>query len=766
MILFNKALMIIYLRYIILFIIFFYSLSLHSLNPEIPEKSASENTVNQKTEHVASSGEFAEESVLSEVKDLCTASKKEDETKLNVDSVIDLITKYSKAYVRAIDGFEGEVYVKGNTEIIQSNFLFWMVPDLFPFSKKEECSVFEILNKINYTAPDNYTITPIAVNSSINNAFTLQEDITSLLDINIYKKSNGENKYIIPGNSDAVNKYIYKHIGDTVINKAGCHIIKYTPVFKHLKLVEGELYVNKLHPVVAAINTKGKLNFSNFELYIEFGSNIRTVMLPQKSIIKLKYNIVNNRSEYTYHCTYLYDKIDMAYNLSLPFNKSSLDKTIKYNKDSVRHISDDKFWIYYREKPLSYDEVCLIEDKRISDSLHVNKADSVPFLSNKRIQDFIINNTTLKKEKFQWKYHGILNPALVGYSPTNGVVFRQRISYTRYFNNGTLIDIKPEVGYAIKSKELFYGINNNFLFHPKRMGMFSINFRSGNKGFNSKFINEVNHRLDSTKYDFKDLDIDYYRDFQFEAKVSREMFNGMIFNIGAEYNIHVPEKNISVSKGEEKPLVGKNYADFIPFVRLTFIPFQPYRFIGKRKEYLDTKSPIFSIEYARGIKGVMNSNSSFDRFEVDMHQKIPLFNLSFLSYRIGLGRFMNQEDEYFVRFNNFQRSNYPSTWNDNMGGVFNILDSKWYYSSPEYMQIHVMYDTPFFLFYRFRFLSKLVLSERIYFSQLFSSSKPSYTEVGYGVGNYIFNIAAFVSFHKYSYTGIGVKFTYELDKYW
>ena len=127
------------------------------------------------------------------------------------------------------------------------------------------------------------------------------------------------------------------------------------------------------------------------------------------------------------------------------------------------------------------------------------------------------------------------------------------------------------------------------------MGMFSINFRSSNKGFNSKFINEVNHRLDSTKYDFKDLDIDYYRDFQFEAKVSREMFNGMIFNIGAEYNIHVPEKNISVSKGEEKPLVGKNYADFIPFVRLTFIPFQPYRFIGKRKEYIDTKSPMFSI---------------------------------------------------------------------------------------------------------------------------------------------------------------------------
>ena len=140
-----------------------------------------------------------------------------------------------------------------------------------------------------------------------------------------------------------------------MINKADCHIIKYIPVFKHLKLVEGELYVNKLHPVVAAINTKGKLNFSNFELYIEFGSNIRTVMLPQKSIIKLKYNIVNNRSEYTYHCTYLYDKIDMAYNLSLPFNKSSLDKTIKYNRSEERRVGKELVSTYrYRRSPCEY----------------------------------------------------------------------------------------------------------------------------------------------------------------------------------------------------------------------------------------------------------------------------------------------------------------------------------------------------------------------------------------------------------------------------
>ena len=40
--------------------------------------------------------------------------------------------------------------------------------------------------------------------------------------------------------------------------------------------------------------------------------------------------------------------------------------------------------------------------------------------------------------------------------------------------------------------------------------------------------------------------------------------------------------------------------------------------------------------------------------------------------------------------------------------------------------------------------------------------KPSYTEIGYGFGNHIFNVAAFVGFDKLKYDGIGFKFAFEL----
>ena len=42
------------------------------------------------------------------------------------------------------------------------------------------------------------------------------------------------------------------------------------------------------------------------------------------------------------------------------------------------------------------------------------------------------------------------------------------------------------------------------------------------------------------------------------------------------------------------------------------------------------------------------------------------------------------------------------------------------------------------------------------------SCSSSYTEIGYGFGNHIFNVAAFIGFDKLKYDGIGFKFAFEL----
>ena len=53
--------------------------------------------------------------------------------------------------------------------------------------------------------------------------------------------------------------------------------------------------------------------------------------------------------------------------------------------------------------------------------------------------------------------------------------------------------------------------------------------------------------------------------------------------------------------------------------------------------------------------------------------------------------------------------------------------------------------------------SRYILSERFYLSQLWTPVLPSYTEVGYGIGNHIFNIGIFAGFDRWHYQSMGFK---------
>jgi hypothetical protein len=75
-----------------------------------------------------------------------------------------------------------------------------------------------------------------------------------------------------------------------------------------------------------------------------------------------------------------------------------------------------------------------------------------------------------------------------------------------------------------------------------------------------------------------------------------------------------------------------------------------------------------------------------------------------------------------------------------------------------------MYEFPCVFLRLFRGVTKDILKERLYFSQLYTPALPSYTELGYGIGNFIGNAGIFVAFKQSNYDAIGVKFSFELGK--
>jgi hypothetical protein len=131
-------------------------------------------------------------------------------------------------------------------------------------------------------------------------------------------------------------------------------------------------------------------------------------------------------------------------------------------------------------------------------------------------------------------------------------------------------------------------------------------------------------------------------------------------------------------------------------------------------------------------------------------------------YRFGFGAFTNQDELYFVDFANFSRHNLPVGWNDEIGGVFQVLDSRWYNSSRRYVRGHFTYEAPFLILRHLMKYTRYVQNERIYISALSMPHLQPYLEVGYGIGTHIFDVGVFVSSENWKFGGIGCKFTFEL----
>ena len=86
-------------------------------------------------------------------------------------------------------------------------------------------------------------------------------------------------------------------------------------------------------------------------------------------------------------------------------------------------------------------------------------------------------------------------------------------------------------------------------------------------------------------------------------------------------------------------------------------------------------------------------------------------------WRFGWGEFTNQKELYFVDFANLRRSNLPMGWSDDIGGVFQLLDDRWYNSSRKYIRGHLTYEAlppapPSDEIYQY------VLNERLYLNAL------------------------------------------------
>ena len=702
------------------------------------------------------------------------------ETMEHADSIMHLVIDNASFYQKAVSNYEAEIYTKGRSEILKKNILIHFAHHLFPTDRKNKDLFFEMVTQSKYDAPNTYFHDVKAVNgNSIPNA-KRQQEAMAFLNINVYSPTAYDDAIFMPVASNAFKFYSFSLEEKVTTEDQTIYKISFLPKQWSQKLVCGYLYVMDGSWTIDKIDMNGRYSFAEFNLIMSYNRGNRRFILPEKADLYLRYKVMGNVVETRYHSSFDYQEVEWIEEDNDKRKDKSLDLTSYYklSSDTIPILRDSAYWELHRDEPLSEEEASLYRKKllKMQEEESIQSVDSVDedhmYI---KLTEQLTNTINMDYKSTRIKYSGILNPLQLGYSARNGVTYKQRIRGSKTFDNGQQIRFRPEIGYVFKRKQIFFKIASDWIYLPARMGTVSLEIANDNKSYSSEITNLINEELKDSTFSFSDLDLEYFKHYYTELKHSIELFNGFQLSTSLSYHRRIPSNTkVAIDPGKNvMQILSQNYNDFTPAISITYTPRQYYRMDGNRKEYVYSYYPTISIEYARGIPGVGKSTGDYDRIEADIHQSLLLGLSRRLNYHVSGGLFARQHSTYFADFRYFARRNFPDSWEDQIGGVFNLLKSEWFNATTKYLQAHFMYESPFVLMNFFpinstrRFMrtaARYVMSERFYWSQLWTPVLPSYTEIGYGIGNYIFNIAVFASFDRWHYQSMGLKFAFELFK--
>lgn len=669
------------------------------------------------------------------------------------------VIRLAPRYQQAIQHYQADTYIKGYTYTPKRNRMIRYMHWLTPVDKHPDNQLFELDAQSNYQAPNHYQNRIKAFQTSRLSEGSHYQELFAFINMNIYAPTIYDKEIITPLSPEADKYYAFRLEGSELVEGRLLHRIRFTPRKWSQKLLSGELQVVDSLWTVDRILMKGRASLEDFEIDMRFSREESQQLLPVQADLRMQFEAFGNQIITELHAALRYQEI--IYNTSFEEGDHlSLDETRYYTVagDSLRLITDSSYWASRRDKPLSTTEQALYNETPT-----IEQIDSSLINHYAQLGQRLTSTVNRDYKSVRMQYSGLFNPLQLSYGSEHGVTYKQELRLSHTYARDRQLRFHPEVGILFRSKQLRIKATTDWEYKPECRGMLRLTLANDNQEFPSEVIQLISEKLQLTEkvkdFNFKELDLPYYHHYYADLSNQIELFNGLTFFGGIAYHLRTP-----VQKEREGTLIKlKNANDFEPFIGLTYTPRQHYWMDGYRKEYLYSAFPTLRLELGKGIYGVMGSHSDYWRLETGLNQTLRLGLSERLSYNFSSGFYFETHYNYFANFRYFAKQYFPEPWRDRFGGIFHLLSSDWYYASERYVQAHCMYEAPFILLHFIKPRThRYIVSERFYLSQLWTPVKPNHTEMGYGVGNDLLNVALFLGFDKFKYQGAGLKLSLEL----
>jgi hypothetical protein len=437
--------------------------------------------------------------------------------------------------------------------------------------------------------------------------------------------------------------------------------------------------------------------------------------------------------------------------------------------DSNAIKKDSTYWNAVRPIPLAaneaksivtYDSVKAVT--RVRDSIDLTpKGKKIKLLRTVMMGGNFVSDTVRT-----WKFDGLINVGGIRFNSVDGWRYTLGSAFSKRYVNRNIFRVNGEMGYAIDRKAVLWNVQGAYI-HNKGLntlqlgaGRFTQDFNGGGatsleNQYSSLFFKQNLNRF----YDKQTLWGQYgvtlatglsmagsvfYMD---NAPLTNHSNYSFLYRNERSYSLNVPLNTDYMMSAHRNTVVGLD---------LRYTPGQNWYLRRNMKVFTASVYPTFSVIWRKGVPSLLGGETNYQFIRASVFQNLNLGNSVNLEYVVSAGVFPGRKPVYFSEFNHFAAQ--PLTVGvKGFLNTFQLLDYYRYSTNDRFVEGHVGYSTPYLLLKRLPLIRDRVWTEKAMINYLYTPVLGHYTEVGYAIGNELYNIGVFGSFRGLNGDRVGVK---------
>jgi len=469
---------------------------------------------------------------------------------------------------------------------------------------------------------------------------------------------------------------------------------------------------------------------------------------------------------------------------TLPPGPLELPERVKRGKNVVKN--DSAYWQQVRPVPLTSTEKKEFAKKDSVVSLHRTPAykDSIRDVRMKfKIADILTGrNYRYGQDSLRFRSNfsipGLFYPPGLSFNTVDGFTYGLPFQYNLTDTTGRQFSAFALSTYAWSRKTLYGDLSMYYRYKGISRSWVSL---SGGRKLEDFKKEEKIKPMEYAIYAgfFKDNFQKFYERRFIQAGWGTDIMNGLSVSAGVGFSGRFPVINHSHYTFID--LKNRSYTANVPPVpgleawqldksnaatgkiELSFTPRQHYRIRNNLKQPASSKFPTFRLLYEKGTDRLFDSDVNFDFLSLNIRQQMNAGFGDYLNYTIEAGKFLNNKTLYAADYKFFNTNNqYVSLSNPDKG--FYLADYYSLYSTEQYIEGHIAYDTDQLLIKRLPWIKGTLIREKLRIGYLKTESIANYLELNYGLEDLflMFDLEFTLGFQGWRYEQKGFRLSINL----